>query len=173
MPLTAKNTKDFVLVINKLLFGIYYYILRREYIYREKNKTMPVCVTDGLSANNTGDFRNGEEVNGMKFSLREIISPRLLCVGFICGIAGMMVDLDHVPNKVFNMHVNAIYLIKNFYTDSLQMGWGRPMHNLVLVLALMTFMCIMTLLFQYNVRIFAARSVDACKRAIASIAVDQ
>jgi len=173
MPLTAKNMKDFVLVINKLLFGIYYCILRREYIYREKNKTMPVCVTGGLSANNTDDFRYGEEVKGMKFSLREMISPRLLCVGVICGIAGVMVDLDHVPNKIFHMRVNPIYLINNFYTDSLQMGWGRPMHNLVLVLALMTLACTMTLLFQYNVRIFAARSVDACKRAIASITVDQ
>lgn len=104
-----------------------------------------------------------------KFLLREMPSLRLLLAGIICGIAGVMLDLDHVPSRIFHMRLTPIYLIPGFYVDKLQMGWGRPFHNLILVLACLTVIGTVTLLFQYHIRRLVAMSVNASKKAVATI----
>jgi hypothetical protein len=101
----------------------------------------------------------------MKFDLRGLVAPRLLGVGIICGLLGAAVDLDHLPRILTGKYIEPIYLIKGFFTHG-DLHQGRPLHNLILIIACFVLLLAITLLMQYSVRSFAANFIAACKKTI-------
>jgi hypothetical protein len=83
---------------------------------------------------------------------------KLLLAGIVSGLAGIAVDIDHIPEYIFNLKFGPVYLISGFFDGPMFSGIGRSIHALVLYLSLTAFTCIVVLLLQYSVR-NAARSV--------------
>lgn len=77
---------------------------------------------------------------------------KALLTGITCGLAGMAVDIDHIPQYLFNMKLHPIFVIQGFFDKGAYGNWtGRAIHPLVLYLCLVGFMCITWLLVQYSV----------------------
>ncbi len=91
---------------------------------------------------------------------------KLLLIGIASGLAGVAVDIDHIPQYLFNMRLGPVFLIDGFFDGFRFSGIGRPIHALVLYLSLAAFACITVLLLQYSMRT-TARSV--AKSVIATV----
>ncbi|WP_048198247.1 hypothetical protein [Methanocella arvoryzae] len=88
----------------------------------------------------------------MGFDLRPRFGAKALIVGIICGIAGVLVDIDHIPLYIFNMRIGPVFLIPGFFDGPRFAGVGRSLHALVLYLSLATSTVIAGLLLQYSIR---------------------
>ena len=87
----------------------------------------------------------------MGFELHLGARAKALIVGIIGGFAGVAVDIDHIPQYLFNIVIPPLFVIQGFFDKGI--GWnGRSMHPLVLYICLATFVCITGLLLQYSVR---------------------
>ena len=95
----------------------------------------------------------------MGFEFQLGVRAKALITGIICGFAGVAVDIDHIPQYLFNLRIQPIYVIKGFFDAGAYGNWtGRAIHPLVLYICLAAFVCITGLLLQYSVR-NTARSV--------------
>jgi len=87
------------------------------------------------------------------------VRAKALIVGIIGGLAGVAIDIDHIPQYLFNMKIQPIFLIHGFFDRGGSYAWaGRAIHPLVLYICLAAFVCITGMLLQYSVR-STARSV--------------
>ncbi len=85
------------------------------------------------------------------------VRAKALIVGIIGGFAGVAVDIDHIPQYLFNIVIPPFFVIQGFFDKGI--GWnGRAIHPLVLYICLVAFVCITGMLLQYSVR-STARSV--------------
>jgi|AGTN01.2.fsa_nt_gi hypothetical protein len=100
----------------------------------------------------------------MKSGIQLGARAKLLLVGIASGLAGVSVDIDHIPGYIFNMKLHSAFLIDGFFDGPQFSGIGRPIHALVLYISLAAFACITVLLLQYSLRCTAksvAKSVVA------------
>ncbi len=103
-------------------------------------------------------IRGGTEDNIMRSGIRLGTRAKLLLAGIASGFAGIAIDIDHIPEYIFNTGLGPVFMIPGFFDGPMFSGTGRPIHALVLYLSLAAFACIAVLLFQYSVR-STARSV--------------
>ncbi len=94
----------------------------------------------------------------MEFNWHLGVRAKALITGIVGGLAGVMVDVDHIPQYLFNIKLHPVFLIQGFFDGPMFSGIGRPIHPLVLYISLAAFVCIVGLLMQYSVR-SAAKSV--------------
>jgi hypothetical protein len=95
----------------------------------------------------------------MGFELHLGVRAKALIVGIIGGFAGVAIDIDHIPQYLFNMRISPIFVIQGLFDHGAYGNWtGRAIHPLVLYICLAAFICITGLLLQYSVR-STARSV--------------
>ena len=107
----------------------------------------------------------------MGFDIRPGMGAKALITGIICGLAGVLVDIDHIPGYIFNISLGPVFMIQGFFDGPMFSGIGRPIHPLVLYISLAAFACIVGLLLQYSVRSTArtvARSVVTAVRNVIS-----
>lgn len=107
----------------------------------------------------------------MVFDLHLGLRAKALITGIVCGIAGVIPDIDHIPQYLYNVRMEPIFLIHGFFDRAGTYGWsGRAIHPLLLYISLIAFTCIVGLLLQYSVRSTAksvAKSVvTAVQKAI-------
>ena len=94
----------------------------------------------------------------MRSEIRLGTRAKLLLTGIVSGLAGVAIDIDHIPEYIFNLSLQPVFLINGFFDGPMFLGTGRPFHALMLYLSLTAFACIVVLLLQYSVR-STARSV--------------
>ena len=102
----------------------------------------------------------------MGFDLRLGLGAKALIIGIICGVAGVLVDIDHIPLYIFNVRIGPVFLIPGFFDGPRFAGVGRSMHALVLYLSLAAFALITGLLLQYSVRSTVKATAKSAVRAI-------
>ena len=95
---------------------------------------------------------------------------RALCVGLLCGFAGMVIDVDHIPYYIFHIVVQPLVVIPGLF-DQTSFANGRPLHPLVLYISGSTLACTGGLLLQHSVRIAAKNAFVAVFNAIRTIPV--
>jgi hypothetical protein len=103
----------------------------------------------------------------MQSGLYRLLSLRALCVGIVCGLAGMVVDVDHIPQYIFNVGIGPLFTIPGLF-DASSFISGRPIHPLVLYISGVTFACTGGLLLQHSVRVQVRKIVLVAKRAISA-----
>lgn len=105
------------------------------------------------------------------------VRAKALITGIICGFAGVAVDIDHIPQYLFNMLIPPVFVIQGFFDSGAHGSWmGRAIHPLALYIALAGFTIIVGLLLQYSVRSTArsmARSVvTAVQKALSPVSAE-
>jgi hypothetical protein len=77
---------------------------------------------------------------------------KALVIGIVSGFAGVAIDIDHIPEYIFNVELGPAFMINGFFDGPQFSGTGRPLHPLVLYLGITAFAFITVLLFQYSMR---------------------
>jgi hypothetical protein len=75
--------------------------------------------------------RSRVEGNAMGNRVHLSVRSRALLTGVLCGLAGMAVDVDHLPEYFLHIQIRALFVIPRFFDGPRFTVEYRPLHSVI------------------------------------------